>query len=114
MVLRLLMRSSFPSLGKNHSTMNRALRIAIAEDEALALKYFAKGLESLGHRVVAAVRTGSELIEQCRATHPDLVVTDIKMPDMDGIDAAREIYQETPLPIIIVSAYDDPELIARA
>lgn len=94
--------------------MNRALRIAIAEDEALALKYFTRILQGLGHEVVAAVRSGRELIEQCRHTQPDLVITDIKMADMDGIDAAREVYKQRPLPIIIISAYDDPNLINRA
>ena len=53
-------------------------------------------------------------MEQCRATQPDLVITDIKMPDMDGIDAAVQIYRERPVPIILVSAYHDPELIERA
>ena len=49
-----------------------------------------------------------------RPCPPDLVITDIKMPDMDGIDAAVQIYQDRPVPVILVSAYHDPELIARA
>ena len=49
-----------------------------------------------------------------RATRPDLVITDIKMPDMDGIDAATQIYRERPIPVILVSAYHDPEFIRRA
>ena len=58
--------------------------------------------------------TGRELVEQCRATHPDLVITDIKMPDMDGIDAAAQIYREAAVPVILVSAYHDAEFIRRA
>src|SRR5262249_51848673 len=46
--------------------------------------------------------------------HPDLVITDIKMPDMDGIDAASRIYRDGPVPIILVSAYHDSEFIRRA
>ena len=54
------------------------------------------------------------MVEQCRTTRPDLVITDIKMPDMDGIDAARQICRDEPMPVILVSAFHDPELIARA
>lgn len=45
---------------------------------------------------------------------PDLVITDIKMPDMDGIDAACQIYKDSPIPVILVSAYHDQELVQRA
>jgi len=94
--------------------MNRALRIAVADDEPDMRDYFRKILPRLGHHVVVAAETGRELVEQCRKARPDLVITDIKMPDMDGIDAATQIYLEKPIPVILVSAYHDPELIARA
>jgi response regulator NasT len=64
--------------------------------------------------VVAVAHNGEDLLAQVRATRPDLVLTDIKMPDMDGIDAAVRLYQEAPLPVILVSAYHDAELIKRA
>jgi response regulator NasT len=57
---------------------------------------------------------GRQLIECCRETRPDIVITDIKMPDIDGIEAAMQICDERPIPIILVSAYQDPELIERA
>ena len=76
--------------------------------------YFRRSCPVLGHEVVAVARTGRELVEQCRATHPDLVITDIKMPDMDGIDAAAQIYRDGPIPVILVSAYHDAEFIGRA
>ena len=53
-------------------------------------------------------------MERCRDLHPDLVITDIKMPDMDGLDAAVVISKERPVPVILVSAYHDAELIVRA
>ena len=64
--------------------------------------------------VVAAACTGLELVKLCKETRPDLVITDIKMPDMDGIDAASEVYKDNPVPVILVSAYHDDELIQRA
>jgi response regulator NasT len=94
--------------------MKQALRIAVADDEPDMQKYFQKCLPRLGHLVVAVAGTGRELVEQCRATQPDLVITDIKMPEMDGIAAAIAIYNERPLPIILVSAHHDAELIQRA
>jgi response regulator NasT len=94
--------------------MSRSLRIAVADDEPRMRDYFQRILPRLGHEVVAAARTGRELVEQCRALNPDLVITDINMPELDGIDAANEIYREQPVPVILVSAYHDPELIKRA
>ena len=94
--------------------MSEPLRIAVADDEPDMRDYFAKILPRLGHQVVAQARDGRELVEQCRAERPDLVITDIKMPEMDGIDAAIAIYKDTPLPVILVSAFHDAELIERA
>jgi response regulator NasT len=94
--------------------MNTHLRISVADDESDMRDYFEKMLPRLGHRVVSAAETGRELVEHCRTLKPDLVITDIKMPDMDGIAAANAIYREMPLPVILVSAYYDQELVERA
>lgn len=90
------------------------LRIAIADDEARMRDYLWSSLERLGHRVVAAAKTGQELVAECRDKHPQLVITDIKMPDLDGIEAAAEICQDEPVPVILVSAFHDADYIARA
>ncbi len=94
--------------------MSRPLRIAVADDEPDVLDYYQIILPRLGHEVVAAARSGRELIEQCRAARPDLVITDIQMPDMDGISAAAEVYRVAPVPIILASAHHSEELIRRA
>jgi response regulator NasT len=94
--------------------MTHALRIVVADDEADMRDYFRKILPHLGHRLVAVAENGRELVQLCLEQRPDLAITDIKMPDMDGIDAAVEIYRTLPIPVILVSAYHDPELIARA
>ncbi len=90
------------------------LRIAIADDEARMRDYLWSSLERLGHRVIAAAKTGQELVAECREKHPQLVITDIKMPDLDGIEAAAEICQDEPVPVILVSAFHDADYIARA
>jgi AmiR/NasT family two-component response regulator len=94
--------------------MNRSLRIAVADDEPRMREFYKEMLPLLGHQVVAIAKSGSELIAECQAHHPDLVITDIKMPDRDGIEAAQEICRNEPVPVILVTAHDDPELLARA
>ena len=94
--------------------MNRALKIVVADDELDMRDYFQQILPLLGHQVLGVARTGRELVDLCAATHPDLVITDIKMPDMDGIDAATQIYRQAAIPVILVSAYHDAEFIRRA
>ncbi|HMF17415.1 MAG TPA: response regulator [Gemmataceae bacterium] len=94
--------------------MTRSLRIAVAEDETCMKKYLQETLTLLGYQVVCLADTGRELVEQCKALRPDLIITDINLPEMDGLDAAREIYAFEPMPIIIVTAFHDPELIERA
>jgi response regulator NasT len=94
--------------------MNRSLRIVVADDELFMRTYLHETLALLGHQVVALAETGRELVEHCFSLTPDLVITDIRMPDMDGLDAAAAIYARELVPIIVVSAYHDPELIERA
>lgn len=94
--------------------MSPSLRIAIAEDETLALQDLRETVSELGHEVVAAVANGKELVEQCRELQPDLIITDIEMPDMDGLDAVKAVAKEQPTPVIIVSAYHDTALVERA
>jgi AmiR/NasT family two-component response regulator len=94
--------------------MSRSLKIVVADDELDMRDYFQQILPLLGHQVLGVARTGRELVELCTSTHPDLVITDIKMPDMDGIDAAVQIYRQAAIPVILVSAYHDPAFIRRA
>jgi AmiR/NasT family two-component response regulator len=94
--------------------MNPNLRIAVADDEQDMRDFLERMLPLLGHQVVSVAESGRELVEHCRSLNPDLIITDIKMPDMDGIEACNVICQERPTPVILVSAYHDPALIERA
>jgi response regulator NasT len=89
------------------------LRIAVADDEPRMRDYYLHILPLLHHRVICAAQTGRELVRCCLDSRPDLVITDIKMPELDGIDAIREIARAEPIAAILVSAYHDPELIER-
>jgi AmiR/NasT family two-component response regulator len=94
--------------------MSQPLRIAVADDEPDMRDYFSRILPRLGHRVVAVAKDGADLVEQCRAAAPDLVISDIKMPELDGIEAAARLCKERPTPVILVSAYHDQARIDRA
>lgn len=90
------------------------LRIVVADDELEMRDFFEKVLPRFGHQVVAVAENGKQLVEHCRRLEPDLVISDIKMPELDGIEASTSICRERPVPVILVSAYHDPALIARA
>jgi AmiR/NasT family two-component response regulator len=92
----------------------RKLRIAVADDARDSRQFLQEVLPHLGHEVVAVAAGGRELIDRCRTTNPDLVVTDIKMPDVDGIEVAGIVNREREVPFILVSADHDAELLARA
>jgi response regulator NasT len=94
--------------------MSSQLRIAIADDERDMRDCFARILSRLGYEIVTIAQNGRELVERCLASRPDLVILDIRMPEMDGLQALEEICSVQPLPAILVSAYSDRELIARA
>lgn len=94
--------------------MNKRLRIAVADDELDMRDYFSRILPRLGHDVVCVAENGRQLVDFCRSSHPDLVITDIRMPEMDGIEASLEINLLHPTPVILVSAFHDERSIQRA
>jgi response regulator NasT len=93
---------------------DQRLKIAVADDEPDMRDFFQKVLSHLGHNVVAVAENGAELVELCRQTPPDLIITDIVMPEMDGLEAVREICRERPIPAILVSAHHDADYLDRA
>ncbi len=90
------------------------LRILIADDESLRVMSLKGQLESIGHKVVAEAANGKEAMSLARELKPDLAILDIKMPEMDGIEAAKGITQERPIPIILLTAFSEKELAERA
>jgi response regulator NasT len=94
--------------------MKRPLRVAVADGEQFMLDYYRDLLPRLGHEVIVA-EGGRQLIELCRAVQrPDLVITDVKLPDMDGLEATNELNREREVPVILVSNHHDGDTQARA
>jgi len=94
--------------------MTGPLRIAVADDEQDIRDYYSRILPRLGHHVVVVASTGAELVAQSRTARPELVITDVKMPDMNGIEAARCLWRDENVPVILVSANHDPALLPGA
>ncbi|GIW11059.1 MAG: Fis family transcriptional regulator [Dehalococcoidia bacterium] len=94
--------------------LRQNLRIVIADDEALRLLSLRQQLEGMGHQVVGEATTGDEAVRLARELKPDLMIMDIRMPGMDGIDAAKAITAERPIPIVLVTAYSEKSLAERA
>ena len=94
--------------------MAESLRFLIADDEALHNLALTSQLEALGHEVVATASNGKEAVELARDKRPDMAVLDIRMPVMTGPEAAHNIHQERPIPIIILSAYSDNRTVEEA
>ncbi|MBA2475315.1 MAG: response regulator [Actinobacteria bacterium] len=92
----------------------RRTRILIAEDETIIRLDLRDLLERAGLEVCAEARDGLEAVELSRSERPDLAVLDVKMPRLDGIEAARRILAERPIPIVMLTAYGQGELVARA
>jgi response regulator NasT len=90
------------------------VRILIAEDETIIRLDLRELLERSGFEVCAEAKDGEEAIELARSEKPDLAVLDVKMPRLDGIEAARRILDERPIPIVMLTAYGQDELVSRA
>jgi response regulator NasT len=90
------------------------LRILIAEDETIIRLDLRELLERAGFEICAEARDGEEAVELARSQQPDLALLDVNMPRLDGIEAARRILEERPIPIVIVTAYGEQELVSRA
>jgi two-component system, response regulator PdtaR len=93
---------------------DRKLRLVIADDEPIIRLDLKKMLEALEYDVVGEAGDGARAVETARNLKPDVVILDIKMPEMDGIDAAKIITEEKIAPVLLLTAYSQIDLVARA
>ncbi|NTW00504.1 MAG: response regulator [Oscillochloris sp.] len=89
-------------------------RLVIADDESIIRMNLKETLVSLGYLVVGEAGDGVSVINLARELQPDLVLMDIKMPKLDGIQAAKILTEEKIAPVLLLTAYSDRELVDRA
>jgi len=95
------------------------IRVLVAEDDYLARQMIKETLREIGYTVVGKAVDGRQAVEMTAQlagtpTQPDIILMDIKMPDMDGIEAARLIQERCPTPVVVLTAYETSELVAEA
>ncbi len=91
----------------------RKLSIMIAEDESLTRLDLKEMLEAAGHVVCGEVNNGLKAVDLAKQLQPDLVILDVKMPGLDGLEVAK-IMQTMNIPVILLTAYSQPNFISRA
>ena len=89
-------------------------RVVIADDESIIRMDLKEMLNGLGYQVVGEAGDGRQAINLAREQKPDLVIMDIKMPEMDGIQAARVLTEEKIAPVLLLTAYSQQELVSGA
>ena len=89
-------------------------RVVVADDESIVRMDLREMLESLGYLVVGEAGDGESAVHLSRELKPNIVVMDIKMPGMDGIEAGRILTEERIAPVLLLTAYSQQDLVARA
>src|SRR5437879_2566375 len=92
----------------------KALRVVIADDDGLTLMVLRKILAGMGHEVVGEAGDGEQAVATVKQAKPDLCIFDIRMPKVEGLEAARQIQLLQPTPVIILSAHTESGLGSEA
>jgi AmiR/NasT family two-component response regulator len=89
-------------------------RVIVADDESIVRMDLREMLESLGYLVVGEAGDGESALHLSRELKPNIVIMDIKMPGMDGIEAGRVLTEERIAPVLLLTAYSQQDLVERA
>lgn len=94
--------------------LDTVYRVLIADDDEAVRSLLRAQIERLGHEVVGEASDGRKAVELAETLRPDMAILDIRMPGHDGIDAANEILDKAPCPVIFLTGYAEEDLVSRA
>ena len=92
----------------------KSMRVLVAEDDVVVAHGLREQVESLGHTALAIARTGVEAAALACELRPDAIIMDIRMPELDGLEATRLVLERSPTAVVILTGHLEPELIERA
>ncbi|MGQ9656823.1 MAG: ANTAR domain-containing response regulator [Fimbriimonadales bacterium] len=92
----------------------KTYRVLIVDDEPVIRLDLRTMLESMGHEVVGEADNGVDALQLARSLQPDLVIADLMMPEMDGIELSRQLAKERIAPVLVLTAYSEPEMVLGA
>jgi AmiR/NasT family two-component response regulator len=95
-------------------TVQKSLRVVIADDQESMSAIIRRQLVKIGHVVIGKATNGKQAVEMTQLLQPDIVLMDIEMPVMDGLEAARLIHEQSPRPVVLLTGHDDPEMVHKA
>src|SRR3989337_1621561 len=103
-------------LDRRMPSMDRenGVRVLVAEDDLLVGELIQAQLEELGYRVAGKAVDTQQVVELAQHLQPEVILMDIGMPDTDGIHATQRIQARCPTPVVVLTAYETPELVKRA
>jgi len=92
-----------------------SMKVVVIEDDATVRQFLRETLEQkLGHQVIAEAATGTDMVRVVLETEPDLIIFDIHLPHLNGLDALRQIYRDRVVAAVAITADRDQELVRRA
>lgn len=92
----------------------KSIRVVIAEDDFLVSVEIERILKSKGYEIVGKASNGNEALELVHSQHPDVVVMDIKMPEVDGLEASRLVQESCPTPVVVLTAHETDDFLEKA
>jgi AmiR/NasT family two-component response regulator len=95
-------------------SQGKKVRVLMAEDDPLVSEMIRGTLEDLGYTVVGEAIDGRQAVELTGVLQPDVILMDIEMPGVNGIEATQQIYETHPTPVVMLTAYETPTLVERA
>jgi len=96
------------------ASASATLKVVVVEDDPTVRLFLREALENLGHQVVGEAATGTDMVRTVLESEPDVVIFDIHLPRLNGLDALRQIYQERVVAAVAITADRDQELVRRA